>query len=130
VSGHAPQSTRRQRTGQNRLFKTWRDVNHLKAEDDPEIRIHWPVIDIEGIDSFDQASRFGLQLADLAISGVCNALEPDFYGNCEPRFSRMLKWNVYERNRNFLSYGAKLVPSSDKIQGSPALAEFLEIFKG
>jgi hypothetical protein len=57
-------------------------LNHLKATDDPEIRIHWSVIDIDGIESFDQANRFGLQLADLAISGVCNALEPDFYGNC------------------------------------------------
>lgn len=105
-------------------------LSHLKATADPEIQIHWPVVDIDGIESFDQASRFGLQLADLAISGVCNALEPDFYGNCEPRFSRMLKPNVYERNRNFLSYGAKIVPSSDKIIPSPALTEFLDIFKG
>jgi len=42
----------------------------------------------------------------------------------------MLKRNVYERNRNFLSYGAKLVPSADKIPDSPALKEFLDIFKG
>lgn len=105
-------------------------LNHLRATDDPEIIIHWPVIDIEGIESFDQASRFGLQLADLAISGLCNALEPDFYGNCEPRFSRMLKQNVYERGGNFLSYGAKLVPNPGSIPQSPALTEFLNIFKG
>jgi Protein of unknown function (DUF3800) len=105
-------------------------LNHLKGADDPEIRIHWPVIDIEGIESFDQANRFGLQLADLAISGICNALEPDFYGNCEPRFCRMLKRNVYERNRNYLSYGAKIVPSADKLHQSPTLTEFLDIFKG
>ena len=88
------------------------------------------MIDIAGIESFDQANRFGLQLADLAISGICSTLEPDFYGNSETRFARMLKSNVYERNRNYLSYGAKIVPNPDTLPQSPQIVEFLDIFKG
>lgn len=100
----------------------------LRAMDDPDIRIHWPVIDIDGIEAADHGSRFGLQIADLVTSGITTALEPDFYGNVEPRFARMLKPHVYCRNKNYLSYGAKLVPGADKLDLNPQQAEFLEIF--
>ena len=46
----------------------------LKDADDPTINIHWPVIDIDGIEAHDQPARFGLQLADIAVSGLTWAL--------------------------------------------------------
>jgi hypothetical protein len=90
-------------------------LRRLKNADDPEIQIHWPVIDIDGIEAQDHNRRYGLQLADMAIGGLRSALEFDRYGNLEPRFAEELKPCVYERGGNFLSYGAKTVPTCDAI---------------
>lgn len=110
-------------------------LRHLRDSHDPEIQIHWPVIDIDGLEAVDHSQRYGLQLADLAISGLRAAVEFDRYGNLEPRFAETLKPRVYERNGNFLSYGAKTVPSSDRISAyqqdgvQPAeMAEWLRLF--
>lgn len=104
-------------------------LEKLKQKQDDDIQIHWPVIDINGIEALDQPARYGLQIADLCVSGITWALEPDFYGNSEPRFARMLKERVYSRNGNYLSYGAKLVPPADKLPKSKQISEFVEIFK-
>ncbi|MCP4028569.1 MAG: DUF3800 domain-containing protein [Sphingomonas sp.] len=103
-------------------------IQRLKDAADPEIRIHWPVIDIAAIEAEDHGNRFGLQLADLAMSGLTAALEPDFYGNVEPRFARMLKPRIYHRGTNYLSYGAKMVPAADTIPFTDQQREFLGIF--
>lgn len=107
-------------------FKAY--LNRLRAADDPGVQIHWPVIDIDGIEAHDQPAKFGLQLADIAVSGLTWALEPDFYGNCEPRFAKSLKPIVYNRSGNYLSYGAKLVPAHDKIPTCERLNGFLQIY--
>lgn len=90
-------------------------LNVLKSTFDPDIRIHWPVIDIDGVEAVDHSQRFGLQLADLAVSGMRAALEPDPYGNLEPRFAEMLQDRIYSHHGNFRSYGAKMVPTAEKI---------------
>lgn len=100
----------------------------LRDSDDREIRIHWPVIDIDGIQAFDQSERFGLQIADLVVSGITVALEPDFYGKTEIRFARMLQPHVYNRRRNYLSYGTKLVPTAERLSDVPHLSEFVGLF--
>lgn len=112
-------------------------LNVLKGTYDPDIRIHWPVIDIDGVEAVDHGQRFGLQLADLAVSGLRAALEPDPYGNLEPRFAEMLKRRVYSRDGNYLSYGAKLVPTAERIAAhqqdgvAPAdLGPWLRLFEG
>lgn len=107
-------------------FKAY--LNLLKNADDPSIRIHWPVIDIMGIEAHDQPAKYGLQLADVAVSGLTWALEPDHYGNCEPRFARALKPIVYHRGTNYLSYGAKLVPPADHLVLTEQQQPFLDIF--
>ncbi len=93
-----------------------------------EIRIHWPVIDIDGVEAYDQIERKGLQIADLVTSGINVALEPDFYGNSEPRFASLLKPHIYNRQGNFLSYGAKLVPSDGRLGDTRHVPEFVKIF--
>jgi len=92
-----------------------------------DIRIHWPVIDIDAIEARDQPERYGLQLADLAVSGLCAGLEPDFYGNVELRYARILRNNVFQRNGNYLSYGAKILPLPGDVPVK-ALSEFVELF--
>jgi hypothetical protein len=103
-------------------------IQRLKDTNDPEIRIHWPVIDIPAIEAEDHGARFGLQIADLATSGITAGLEPDFYGNVEPRFARMLKPVIYHRGRNYMSYGTKIVPPVDQIPFTDQQREFVELF--
>lgn len=104
-------------------------IQRLKDAADPEIRIHWPVIDIPAIEAEDHGKRFGLQLADLVMSGLTAALEPDFYGNVEPRFARMLKPVMYNRGGNYMSYGTKVVPAPEAIPFAEQQREFLRIFE-
>ncbi len=100
----------------------------LKAADDPTINIHWPVIDIDGIEAHDQPAKFGLQLADIAVSGLTWALEHDRYGNCEPRFAQALKPIVYHRGVNYMSYGTKMVPAHDTLDLSDQQRPFIALF--
>lgn len=110
-------------------YQDFRDyVQHLHDMDEPT-EIHWPVIDIEGIDAYDHGSRIGLQLADLAVSGITAALEPDFYGNVECRFARSLKPRIYARNGNYMSYGTKMVPPADQIELTDQQEEFVALFR-
>lgn len=87
----------------------------LRNADDPDIQIHWPVIDIDGVEAVDHGQRYGLQLADIAVGGLRAAIEYDLYGNLEPRFAELLRPLIYERKGNCLSYGAKLVPPYESI---------------
>lgn len=109
----------------------------LRGTFDPDIRIHWPVIDIDGVEAVDHGKRYGLQLADLAVGGLKAALEFDPYGNLENSYAEALKPKVYERNGNFLSYGVKTVPTCAAIAAhrrenvQPAdLTKWLELFGG
>ena len=107
-------------------FKNY--LHLLRNTNEPSINIHWPVIDIDAIEAFDQSAKFGLQLADIAVSGLTWALEPDFYGNCEPRFARSLKAVVYHRGTNYMSYGAKMVPPAGNLVLNEQQQEFLTIY--
>jgi hypothetical protein len=108
----------------------------LQNAHDPDIQIHWPVIDIEGVEALDHGRRYGLQLADIAVGALRAALEFDPYGNLEPGYAEILKPKVYERKGNSLSYGAKLVPSHEAISAhqkegvTPAdLSHWLKLFR-
>lgn len=104
-------------------------VQRLKDTSDPDIRIHWPVIDMAAIEAQDRGSRFRLQLADLATSGITFALEPDFYGNVEPRYARMLKPTIYHRGHNYMSYGTKMFSPADQIELTDRQREFVAMFR-
>lgn len=107
-------------------FKNY--MHLLKASHDPDIKIHWPVIDIDGMEAHDQPAKRGLQLADIAVSGLAWALEPDYYGGCEPRFARSLKPIVYHRNGNYMSYGTKMIPPHTQLDMTPEQLEFVKIY--
>ena len=74
--------------------------------------IHWPVIDIDGIEAKDHSTDAGLQLADCGASAIAAAFEPDPYGNCEAQYAHVLRDVVYSRKGNFLAYGLKILPSA------------------
>lgn len=107
-------------------FKAY--LNVLRAAETPDVRIHWPVIDIDGVEAYDQPARWGLQVADIAVSGITAAIEPDFYGNCEDRFAKSLKPRVYNRGGNYLSYGVKMFPPPDKLALTGDQKKFVQLF--
>jgi len=104
-------------------------MQRLRDSDDPDIQIHWPVIDIDGIEAHDQSAKYGLQLADLAVSGLTWGLERDYYGNCESRYARVLKPHVYNRGGNYFSYGAKIVPARERLTFTDQQQEFVRLFE-
>lgn len=101
----------------------------LRNAGDREINIHWPVIDIEAIDAKDHSTNASLQLADVVASAFASAFEPDRYGNCEPRYAQALKRIVYERKRNYLSYGLKLVPRHDAMVLTEDQIRCIDLFR-
>lgn len=101
----------------------------LKRSADEEIKIHWPVIDIDAIDAKDHSTSASLQLADTIASSFASAFEPDTYGNCEPRYAEALKRIVYERHGNYLSYGLKLVPRIEDMQLTNDQRRCIDMFR-
>lgn len=112
-------------------YINFRDYLHrLHAADDPEINIHWPVIDIDdGIDAKDHSTNAGLQLADAIASAFASGIELDKYGNCECRYAEIMKRIIYERHGNYFSYGVKMVPRHTAMELTPEQARMINIFK-
>lgn len=104
-------------------------LTRLKTGDQNGIQIHWNVIDIDGIEALDHSTRAGLQIADLVAYCITAGLEPDAYGNCELRYTQLLRPVVYQHRGNILSYGIKLVPRSDQIPLIAQQQEFVEFFR-
>lgn len=104
-------------------------LHRLKANTEDDIRIHWPVIDINGVDAKDHHSNAGLQLVDTVASAFANGVEPDRYGNCEARYAEVLRRIVYNRNRNYFSYGVKFYPRYEDIPISADQLRFISLFR-
>lgn len=111
-------------------YDSFRDYLHrLKASNDQEVNIHWPVIDIDGTDAKDHSTSASLQLADAIASSFASAVEPNPYGNCELRYAEILKPIAYQRKGNFLSYGVKMVPKHEECGLNGEQKRFIELFK-
>jgi hypothetical protein len=101
-------------------------LTHLKT--DPTVRVHWPVIDIDGVSALDHSRSAGLQLVDCVASAFASAVEPNFYGNCERQYAEILRPVTYRYNAKFLSYGVKLVPRPEQMALSDQQKKFVELF--
>lgn len=108
-------------------FRTY--LQHLKDHPTPEMKIHWPVIDIDAVDAQDHKKSASLQLVDAIASSFAAAVEPDFYGNCEPRYAESLRPVTYHRKGNYLSYGVKIVPKHEDCGLDAAQMKFIELYK-
>ncbi len=80
----------------------------------PGCQVAWSALDPKG-GRLDQPNRVeALQLADLAVSAIFAAYEPDPYGNTERRYLEALAPRLYRRGRGALtSYGLKMHPWTD-----------------
>jgi hypothetical protein len=101
----------------------------LRLKMDHSVQIHWPVIDIAGIEALDHSRRAGLQLVDPIASSFAAGVEHDTYGNCEARYAEILRTITYCRNKNFLSYGFKLVPKLESMKPSEQQLRCIHLFK-
>ena len=57
------------------------------------------------------------------------AVEPDFYGNCEPRYAESLRPVTYHRKGNYLSYGVKLVPKFEECGLNDQQMKFIDLYR-
>jgi hypothetical protein len=111
-------------------YNSFREYLHrMKASNDADVKIHWPVIDIDAVDAKDHSSSASLQLVDAIASSFACAVEPNIYGNCELRYAEILKPITYHRKGNYLSYGVKLVPKPEECSLSNQQRRLVDLFK-
>ncbi len=111
-------------------YSDFRDYLHrLESSDDKDIQIHWSVIDIDAVDAKDHSTSASLQLADATASAFAAGVEPNHYGNCEPRYAEILKPITYERRGNYLSYGVKVVPKPEDCGLTDEQGRFIALFE-
>lgn len=90
--------------------------------------IHWPVIDQDAVEAHDHSRLAALQLADIVASAFFAAVEYDRYGNCESRYSAILRPVVYRRGSRFMRYGIKLIPAIERCDICQKRAVFIELY--
>lgn len=101
----------------------------LQSSSDEKRRIHWPVIDIDGVNAHDHSRLAALQLADIAASSFSAAIDPDQYGNCEWRYASLIKPVVYNHAGQYLGYGVKFIPSIEECSLKPQQWELVRAFE-
>lgn len=72
--------------------------------------INWGVLDPNDISVVNHAQSAGLQLADVVTSATANALEPDAYGNPEPRYALELRSRFIRLNGRVANSGLTVLP--------------------
>lgn len=88
--------------------------------------IDWSVLKIDEIEVEDHSNRAGLQLADCVTSAFFSGLEPNRYGNNEPRYGLLLKdILVSGRNGSIENCGFTPVPSTGGFRPSPDQRQFM-----
>jgi Protein of unknown function (DUF3800) len=88
--------------------------------------INWQVFNPADIRVENHAVRAGLQIADVVTSASFAALEPNEFGNIEPRYALQLKNRFLKENSAVLDCGLTLIP---RINQNPLNAEQLDFIK-
>lgn len=89
-------------------------------------RTDWSVLDIDGILVENHSKRAGLQLADLVTSAFGNALEPNRFGNYEPRYAETLIPKLITAGGSAHNAGLTIVPSMRAARCDELQLAFLE----
>ncbi len=116
-------------------YQDFRDyLTHLRslqeAAGEEEATIYWPAIDIEGVEALDHETRAGLQFADMVAGAFNRAVEPDAYGNPEPRYAQLLAPRVIGSASGIrIGYGVKPVPGLDQMTLTEAQRAFFDWYK-
>lgn len=107
-------------------FEFMRDGNELLT---PTRSIDWSVFDPKDIRVENHAVRAGLQLADVVTSATFIALEPDPYGNIEPRYSLAMKRRYLSKDRAILNQGLTLIPPPWKSPLNDQQKQYIDAMK-
>lgn len=94
----------------------------------PVRSIDWSVFHPDDIVVENHSKWAGLQIADATTSAFFAAVEPNGYGNHEPRYAAELAGNVIRRNGHGLNVGVSPVPSLMACRPSDAQRAFFQGF--
>lgn len=78
----------------------------------PKRSIDWRVFDPVNIRVENHSVRAGLQIADVVTSATFSALEPDIFGNTEPRYSLCMKQRYLRQNGKIANNRLTLIPAT------------------
>jgi hypothetical protein len=90
-----------------KYFELMRDGREVMK---PARSIDWTIFNPSNIRVENHSVRAGLQIADLATSATCAGLEPNEYGNVEPRYALSLKPRYLRERKRILNCGLTLIP--------------------
>lgn len=101
-----------------RRFQTQKLHDYRRALENTGTEIYWPAFAGHPFGISAPSHIEMLQLADIAASAIFRAVEPDEFGNPEPRYLRELGPKIYRRGSGAVtSYGLKVFPSSEAAPG-------------
>ena len=91
--------------------------------------IDWDVVDIDGVKAIDHVNRAGLQLVDGFAHALAAAVEPNVFGNFEPRYAEIVRPRfVAGQGGRILGIGIKPVPNIAQMQLHPDQQRFFDMF--
>ncbi|NLS03279.1 DUF3800 domain-containing protein [Rhizobium sp. P32RR-XVIII] len=92
----------------------------------PVRSIDWSVLEPSDVAVENHSNRAGLQIADVFTSAVWNALEPNTYGFCEPRYGQVLTPRLLKQMGQRLNCGLTLIPPFGKTPLNDEQETFVE----
>lgn len=92
-------------------------------------KIQWDVLNPNDLEVLNHSKRSGLQFADCITSAFYAGVEPNFYGNHEPRYAQLLRGNVLRKRGNALDHGVIPVPHFNKCGASDEQRDFFLSFR-
>jgi hypothetical protein len=96
----------------------------------PVRSICWDVLDVDNIAVETHRKWAGLQVADCITSAFFAAVEPNVYGNFEPRYADQLRARMIRKGNNALNCGIAPVPSVMGCKPTDHHKEFFLSFRG
>ena len=72
-----------------------------------DIRIDWDVIDPARVRAVNHDQLAGLQLADAVATSIYYAVTPNFYGDVEDRYLRLISPGIYRHEKRADGFGLK-----------------------
>lgn len=97
-----------------RRFKAQKLHDYRTALENSPTVIHWPSLQGHPFKIDAPHNIEMLQLADTAASALYRAVEPDEFGNTEPRYLEELRPKLYRRGElGVTSYGLKVFPAKE-----------------
>lgn len=87
----------------------------------PPVRsVDWSVLNPEDIKVENHSKRAGLQLADVVTSATYAGLEPNLYGDVEPRYARLFARRFLKESNSVSNCGVTVVPRKSAQKEIPA----------